>query len=63
MVWTAQIAAKAIQKGDVHAWEVILNRLIGKVPTPLVGVDDSPLIPTEREVVVILPAKNVVTRD
>lgn len=32
-VWMCAIAVKAINKGDAHALNEILNRIVGKVPT------------------------------
>jgi len=44
-VWIASCAVKAIAKGDITVLDVLLNRMIGKVPqkTELTGQDGQPL--------------------
>jgi hypothetical protein len=46
-VWVASCAVKAIEKGDAHTLDVLLNRFIGKVQesvrTQLTGANGEPL--------------------
>ncbi len=59
-VWTATIAIKAIQKGDYGAWNALLDRFIGKVPTRIVDKDGGNLALSslQPQVVVMLPPKD-----
>jgi hypothetical protein len=44
-VWIASVVVKAIQKGDYHGLDVILNRIVGKVKdrVEVTGKDGGPL--------------------
>lgn len=55
---TASISQRIIYKGDVDAWNLLLDRLIGKVATKIeaTGKDGTPLNMNGPQVIVTLPS-------
>lgn len=55
--WIANAAVKAISKGDLYSLDVLLNRLVGKVPQPI-KAEHSGSVGGNTHTVLILPSNN-----